>query len=108
MKALLSAMILAATVGAPAASFAQSNQQPATRAEVRAELVRLEKGGCNPASDRQNYPSNIQVAEACGRSQREHAVAQAELGGYGGAQTDGTSQASSRSTVDEKRAPFAN
>ena len=86
MKALISAVVLAAAVAAPVASFAQSSQQPVTRAEVRADLARLEKAGYDPLSDRQNYPNNIQAAEA-----RVHAE-DANASGYG-AQTNGTSQA---------------
>ena len=97
MKALISAVVLAAAVAAPVAAFAQSSQQPLTRAEVRADLARLEKAGYDPLSDRQNYPNNIQAAEA-----RVHAqdVAQASTTGYG-VQTNGTSQAG-RSLGDEK------
>ncbi|OUL86039.1 DUF4148 domain-containing protein [Paraburkholderia hospita] len=94
MKALISAVVLAAAVAAPVASFAQSSQQPVTRAEVRADLARLEKAGYDPLSDRQNYPNNIQAAEA-----RVHAE-DANASGYG-AQTNGTSQAG-RSLADEK------
>ena len=94
MKALISAVVLAAAVAAPVASFAQSSQQPLTRAEVRADLARLEKAGYDPLSDRQNYPNNIQAAEA-----RVHAE-DANASGYG-AQTNGTSQAG-RSLADEK------
>jgi hypothetical protein len=97
MKALISAVVLAATIAAPVASFAQSNQQPLTRAEVRADLVRLEKAGYDPLSDRQTYPKNIQAAEARVQAQN---VAQADTTGYG-VQTTGTSQAG-RSLADEK------
>ncbi|HKT67295.1 MAG TPA: DUF4148 domain-containing protein, partial [Burkholderia sp.] len=45
MKSLIKAVALAALVAAPIVSFAQSNQQPLTRAQVRAELVQLEKAG---------------------------------------------------------------
>lgn len=92
MKALISAVVLAAAVVAPVAAFAQSNQQPLTRAEVRADLVNLEKAGYDPLQDRQTYPRGIQAAEA-----RVHA----QDSGYG-VQTNGTSQASSRSLADEK------
>jgi len=48
----------------PVASFAQSNQ-PVTRAQVRAELVQLEKAGYNPATaNKYDYPAEIQAAEA--------------------------------------------
>jgi hypothetical protein len=60
---LVQSLIIAAFVAVPAISFAQSSQ-PLTRAQVRAELVQLEKAGYNPASDNTTYPRNIQAAEA--------------------------------------------
>ncbi|MGF6469418.1 DUF4148 domain-containing protein [Paraburkholderia sp. BR13444] len=64
---LVQSLIVAALVAAPVVSFAQSQAQPQqalTRAEVRAELVQLEKAGYNPASDNAQYPQNIEAAEA--------------------------------------------
>ena len=55
MKTLISAVVVAAALVAPVASFAQSNQ-PLTRAEVRAQLVQLEKAGYNPIGDHVDYP----------------------------------------------------
>jgi hypothetical protein len=64
MKSLIKAVALALVFAAPVASFAQSNQ-PLTRAEVRAQLVQLEKAGYSPsASDNSTYPAQIQAAEA--------------------------------------------
>ncbi|MBB5470010.1 hypothetical protein HDG32_006159 [Paraburkholderia sp. CI2] len=62
---LVQSLIVAALVAVPVVSFAQSQpQQGLTRAEVRAELVQLEKAGYNPASDNTQYPQNIGAAEA--------------------------------------------
>jgi hypothetical protein len=62
---LVQSLIVAALVAAPVVSFAQSQpQQALTRAEVRAELVQLEKAGYNPSSDNTQYPQNIEAAEA--------------------------------------------
>ena len=61
MKALFKVAALASLVVAPIVSFAQQNQ-PVTRAQVRAELVRLEQAGYNP-NDGYHYPANIQRAE---------------------------------------------
>jgi hypothetical protein len=47
MKSLFEAAVIAALITAPLAAFAQSSQ-PLTRAEVRAELVQVEKAGYNP------------------------------------------------------------
>jgi len=63
MKSLIQAVVVAAVLAAPLASFAQSTQ-PVTRAQVRAELVQLQNVGYNPASDQTQYPANIQAAEA--------------------------------------------
>jgi hypothetical protein len=64
MKSLIKAVVVAALIAAPFASYAQSNQ-PLTRAQVRAELVQIEKAGYNPATANDlEYPANIQAAEA--------------------------------------------
>lgn len=64
MKSLIQAVVVAAALAAPVAVFAQSNA-PLTRAQVRAELVQLEKAGYQPAaSDNTTYPVQIQAAEA--------------------------------------------
>jgi hypothetical protein len=65
MKSLVQAVVIAAALAAPVAVFAQSNQQPVTRAQVRADLVQVENAGFNPARSNPNeYPANIQAAEA--------------------------------------------
>ncbi|APA88206.1 DUF4148 domain-containing protein [Paraburkholderia sprentiae WSM5005] len=62
---LVQSLIVAALVAAPVVSFAQSQpHQALTHAEVRAELVQLEKAGYSPAGDNTQYPQNIQAAEA--------------------------------------------
>ncbi|OAJ55361.1 hypothetical protein A6V36_35190 [Paraburkholderia ginsengiterrae] len=64
MKSLIQAVVVAAALAAPVAVFAQSNA-PVTRAQVRAELIQLEKAGYNPAAaDDTTYPADIQAAEA--------------------------------------------
>lgn len=89
MKTLISAVVVAAALVAPVASFAQSNQ-PVTRAEVRAELVQLEKAGYNPVGDSVTYPANIQAAQA--RVDAQQGTAAATTSGYGAA-TASTSEA---------------
>jgi len=89
MKTLISAVVVAAALVAPVASFAQSNQ-PLTRAEVRAQLVQLEKAGYNPIGDHVDYPANLQAAQA--RVDAQNGTAQAVNSGYG-APIAGTSQA---------------
>jgi Domain of unknown function (DUF4148) len=62
---LAQSLIVAAVLVLPAvSSFAQSNQ-PLTRAEVKAQLVQVEKEGYNPSilADT-TYPANIQAVDA--------------------------------------------
>ncbi|KAE8761287.1 DUF4148 domain-containing protein [Paraburkholderia madseniana] len=82
MKSLIKAVAVALVLSAPVASFAQSNQ-PVTRAEVRAQLVQLEKAGYNPSTaNSDDYPQNIQAAEA--RVAAQNQLAQADTSGVGG------------------------
>lgn len=64
MKTFISAVAVAAALAVPALSFAQQSDAPLTRAQVRADLVQLEKAGYNPNVSDPSYPSNIQAAEA--------------------------------------------
>ena len=92
-------LIVAAVVIVPAVSFAQSNG-PVTRADVRAQLVQLEKAGYNPAGDQINYPANIQAAQA--RVDAENGQAATSYG----PSTSGTSAAGVRSSAaPAKNAP---
>ncbi|MGF6239247.1 MULTISPECIES: DUF4148 domain-containing protein [Paraburkholderia] len=63
MNSLIKAVAIAVALSAPVVSFAQSNQ-PLTRAEVRAQLVQLEKAGYRPGGDQATYPVQIEAAEA--------------------------------------------
>jgi hypothetical protein len=93
MKSLIKAVALAAVLAAPVVSFAQSNE-PVTRAQVRAELVQLEKAGYNPSlANDDDYPANIQAAEA--RVAAQNGNAQSSYG----PSTQGASQAGQRSDV---------
>ncbi|EHP44634.1 hypothetical protein OR16_01350 [Cupriavidus basilensis OR16] len=65
MKAIVRTVLLSCALVVPALSFAQSVQAPVTRAEVRADLIRLEQAGYRPAhGDNATYPQDIQAAEA--------------------------------------------
>jgi hypothetical protein len=86
MRALIpAAIVVTSALAVPSFAFAQSNG-PLTRAEVRAQLVQLERAGYNPASDHTEYPKNIQAAEA--RIAQQNGAA----GGYGGTSTSGSSE----------------
>jgi hypothetical protein len=92
MKSLVKAIAVAAVLAAPVMSFAQSSQ-PVTRAQVRAELVQLEKAGYVPSnsSDTQ-YPANIQAAEA--KVQAANGIENSGVGGV----ADGSSQGGQRAS----------
>jgi hypothetical protein len=65
MKVLLCLTLAVSALASPALSFAQTADAPLTRAQVRADLVRLEKAGYDPSrGDYWNYPVDIQAAEA--------------------------------------------
>ncbi|WP_082721789.1 MULTISPECIES: DUF4148 domain-containing protein [unclassified Burkholderia] len=86
MKTLACLAIVVGTFTAPALSFAQS-ATPLTRAQVRADLVRVERAGYNPATGNDpQYPSDIQAAEAKVAAQQQQATS-----GFGSAPPDGTS-----------------
>ena len=92
MKSLIKAVAIAAVLAVPVASFAQSNQ-PVTRAQIRTELVQLEKAGYVPSnSNDTQYPANIQAAEA--RVAAQKSAAQTGSTGYGPG-ANGSSQAGS-------------
>lgn len=95
MKSLIKAVAIAAVLAAPLASFAQSSQQPVSRADVRNELIQWEQAGYNPAtSNDMNYPADAQAAERRVEAQNP-ALAQTEpvanTSGYG-APMSGSSQ----------------
>jgi hypothetical protein len=65
MNAITKVVVSLAVAAAPTFVFAQSQNVPLTRAQVKAELVQLEQAGYSPATGEEaNYPSDIQAAEA--------------------------------------------
>jgi len=92
IKVFVPALVIASALAAPSFAFAQNNG-PVTRAQVRAELVQLEKAGYNPSEDRVNYPQNLQAAQA-----RVNAEQGAATTAYG-ASTAGSTQSGSRAAV---------
>jgi hypothetical protein len=64
MKRAIRAILMAAVLAAPALTFAQSNNGPLTRAQVKAELIQIENAGYHPASKGLHYPDDIQAAES--------------------------------------------
>ncbi len=102
MKSLIQAVVVATVLAAPVVSFAQSNQQPVTRAQVRQELIQLEQAGYNPARSDPQYPADIQAAEQRVQAQNPVVAQQApvaDTSGYGSS-TNGSSQAGHARTAD--------
>ncbi|WP_321962791.1 DUF4148 domain-containing protein [Paraburkholderia sp. J7] len=96
-KLTLLALALCALVSSTE-TFAQSASVPLTRAQVRADLIRLEQAGYNPsAGDDANYPDDIQAAQAKAAAQdaeRQAAEPQQQNSDSGmGAAMTGTSDA---------------
>ncbi|MDR5737634.1 MULTISPECIES: DUF4148 domain-containing protein [unclassified Caballeronia] len=77
-KSIVPAIVIASALAVPALAQAQNNGA-LTRAEVRAQLVQLERAGYNPASDHATYPVNIQAAQA--RVNAQQGVAESSFGG---------------------------
>jgi hypothetical protein len=87
MKSLINAVAVAVILSAPALSFAQSSGG-LTRAQVRADLVRVEQAGYYPGDgDNTQYPANIQAAEA--KIAAEDAASHSYGGTPGGASASG-------------------
>jgi hypothetical protein len=95
MKALIRAALISCALAAPALAFAQSDNGPVTRAEVRADLVQLEAVGYHPSANDPYYPADIQAAEAKVAAQN-HQVGNAS---FGGVSQIGTSQSGSPITA---------
>jgi hypothetical protein len=99
---ILAAALIAASATLATSAFAQGynvtpvtsateSNHPLTRAEVRAQLVQIEKAGYQPYHGNDtNYPADVQAAEA--RINAQQATAQADTSGYGRG-TQGTSEA---------------
>ncbi|RDK02820.1 DUF4148 domain-containing protein [Paraburkholderia lacunae] len=102
MKSLIQAVVIAAVLAAPVASFAQSNQ-PVTRAQVRAELVQLEKAGYQPGRSDPYYPADIQAAQT--RVAAQNGTAQPAASAYGGV-AGGSSQTGHAVPVDGPKSVY--
>jgi hypothetical protein len=90
MKRVYQALVIAAALGLPLASHAQS-QSTVTRAQVRAELVAAEQSGQYPQSDT-NYPEPANDSAAA-----PHVFHHAHDASYGPS-TAGSSESGFRAT----------
>lgn len=95
MKLLRITILIGAMFVTPIAAFAQQSSAGLTRAQVRADLIQIERAGYNPAMrDNAKYPSDIQAAES--RVAAQDKVAQAGSTAVGGS-TNYTSESGRRS-----------
>jgi len=79
MNTLTRAVLAISFIAAPALSFAQSAAAPVTRAEVMADLVRLEQAGYMPSRiNDTRFPEDLQAAEAKVQAQNAAANPQAQ------------------------------
>jgi uncharacterized membrane protein len=102
MKSLIQIIVIGAALSAPIASFAQSSA-PLTRAEVKAEVVELEKSGSSPAAANDfNYPQVTQAAEARVAANSGNGEAATGFGGAG----DHSNISGSPAGKDSTRSPY--
>jgi len=82
MNMLVKCTLVVSVLVAPVLSFAQQANGPVTRAQVRADLIRVENAGYNPAviSDA-HYPEQVLAAEAKVAAQDEQSARQSGMGG---------------------------
>ncbi|MGF7132593.1 hypothetical protein P3T40_004084 [Paraburkholderia sp. EB58] len=82
MKSLICLTLAISVLAGPVSAFAQTTSGPLTRAQVRAELVRLEQAGYSPSTGEDpNYPADIQAAEAKIAAQDSAQLAANAVGG---------------------------
>ncbi|HTI17423.1 MAG TPA: DUF4148 domain-containing protein [Trinickia sp.] len=92
MKSLVFGAAVGVALLMPLASFAQAqvqSNQPLTRAQVEADLARLEQAGYRPAGQDPHYPADIQAAEA--RVAAQDGTAAAHTSDVGGAANEAQS-----------------
>jgi hypothetical protein len=94
MKSSIQAVLAAAFLAVPIASFAQQNG-PVTREQVRAELIQLQQAGYNGNASDTTYPADLQAALArvAAQNQAQAQVQAAPQDTEYGTSSSGTSQA---------------
>jgi hypothetical protein len=95
MNTTFKVLALALVLSAPALTFAQASKTPVSRAEVRNELIQLERAGYKP--NKVKYPADIQAAEArIGAQAQSPNIASRDVGGTpsGSSQSGGARPAS--------------
>ncbi|CAE6843976.1 DUF4148 domain-containing protein [Paraburkholderia domus] len=105
MKSLIQAVVIGAALSAPMVSFAQSSA-PLTRAQVKAEVVELEKSGYSPAAANDfNYPQIAQTGEERVAANSGNGVGGEAATGFGGA-VEHSNISGSPAGKDSTRSPY--
>ncbi|MGN6315710.1 DUF4148 domain-containing protein [Trinickia sp.] len=98
MKKYLTHTIVIAAAAAPIIALAQQSAPvPATRAQVKNDIIRLEGAGYSPAGSNIDYPGAVQAAEARTAEQTREAVTTT----YGG-KAAGSTASGSRAPASPK------
>ncbi|MFL9875661.1 DUF4148 domain-containing protein [Paraburkholderia megapolitana] len=98
-------LVAATALAFPIASHAQETSSGLTRAQVRADLVQIEKAGYRPGQNDRYYPTDIQAAEA--KLAATNGTSVNTDSGVGGV-ASGTSDSSARvAFTDNSRSLFA-
>ncbi|MGF6240624.1 MULTISPECIES: DUF4148 domain-containing protein [Paraburkholderia] len=103
MKTLIYAALVAGALAAPVLSFAQETTTPITRAEVQADLVRVEQAGYHPNVNDVHYPAEIQAADARLAAQDATTQSDTSVGGV----SIGSSQAGTPTNLTGAQSIFA-
>jgi hypothetical protein len=104
MNTLTRAVLAISFIAAPALSFAQSAAAPVTRAEVMADLIRLEQAGYYPSRiNDTRFPEDLQAAEAKVQAMNAATTPQAQPATPMAATTAMTA---STPRIDQPRDPF--
>jgi len=83
MKSMLQVLLLTAVgIASIPVTVSAQNNAPVTRAQIRQDMVRLEKAGYSPGASDVRYPDDILAAEA-----RVAAMQGASVGGEGNGQS---------------------
>ncbi|CAN7641899.1 MULTISPECIES: DUF4148 domain-containing protein [unclassified Caballeronia] len=93
MKSLVISLLAASALTLPLASFAQTANDPVTRAQVRSELIQAEQQGTVPPS-KTNYPAGRDTAQ---NMNRQAGPRSADANSSYGPSTNGSNQSSARS-----------
>ena len=93
MKTLICLTLVVSALASPALTFAQATSGQLTRAQVRADLICVEQAGYRPGGDDNDYPVDIQAAEAKIAEQDGARLAADAVGGIAQASSSQTGMA---------------